>query len=282
MMDDIDKTANGRVISVRLFSIKKRMDAFILDGRIRNLSSDTIDYYKRQLENFEIFAGEHNVRLVRQITADLLRAYVLHLEANGHNIGGVRAKFRALRVFLKWYENQAEPKDWQNPIKKVSLPKETSAPIIGVIMADIRAVIATCKGDFLGTRDKAMMLCLLDTAAGAEELLNMDLNDIDLTNGSVVIRKGKRRKAQTISIEPKSRQALRDYLRFRPDQSPAVWVTTSGHRLAVKSLLRMLAWRGKMAGVHPPSINDFKRASRQNRADLQKGHEKASHAKKGS
>jgi site-specific recombinase XerC len=174
-------------------------------------------------------------------------------------------KLRPIRAFLKWYGKQAEGGDWQNPIKQIKLPTDTSTSIRDGIIRDIETLIATCKGDFEGTRDKAIMLCLLDTAAGKKEFINMNLVDVDLNKGTVVIRKAKSEYPQSVVIRRETIQALRDYLRLRTYESPpALWLTKGGHRLKAHSLPTMLAQRGRMAGIHPPSIKDFKRASKQN------------------
>src|SRR5688572_16204628 len=109
-------------------NIKNWIDAFILERRSRNFSTDITDHYQRELEDFEVFASLHNVNAVSEITADLVRAYILHL-AKRYTTGGLRVKFQALRTFLKWYSLQSESDGWENPIKKIKLPKETSAPI---------------------------------------------------------------------------------------------------------------------------------------------------------
>ena len=43
---------------------------------------------------------------------------------NGHNPGGHHAHYRALRALLYFFEDEAEPEDWNNPIKKS--PKSTA------------------------------------------------------------------------------------------------------------------------------------------------------------
>ena len=37
--------------------------------------------------------------------------FLLHLEETGHNPGGVHAAFRTIKVFLRWYENEVEPRE---------------------------------------------------------------------------------------------------------------------------------------------------------------------------
>ena len=227
---------------------------------MRELSPFTIEYYRSQLTAFERFAKSQDVNQVQDITPDLLRAYLLHLQETGHNPGGRATKYRVVRAFLFWYEQEAEPEGWKNPLGKVKPPKVRHTLIEPVPIADIRAMLATCPDTFTGIRDRAMILCLLDTGARACEFLSLDLDDVDFISGAVVIRRGKNQNPRVVFIGKKARRALRAYLRLREDESSALWVTSKGDRLAVKSLQGMLERRGRSAGVQPPSPHDFRRA----------------------
>jgi integrase len=55
-----------------------------------------------------------------------------------------------------------------------------------------------CKKSFSGSRDKAMILGLLDTGARAQEFLNINLEDVELATGSILIRQGKGHKPRMV------------------------------------------------------------------------------------
>jgi hypothetical protein len=61
--------------------------------------------------------------MVSHLTPTLLRQYLLWLFDTGHNPGGVHGFYRALRAFLRWWEDEYEPENWRNPIRKVKGPK---------------------------------------------------------------------------------------------------------------------------------------------------------------
>jgi len=60
-------------------------------------------------------------------------------EETGHNPGGLHAAFRVVRTFLRWYESEAEPDGWTNPIYKVKAPKLAVQPLAPVEVEDISA-----------------------------------------------------------------------------------------------------------------------------------------------
>lgn len=240
--------------------IRAWAEGFLRDCRVRDLSPYTITYYRQQLEHFCKFADSQNVVGVLDITPDLLRAYLLDLEKTGHNPGGRHAKYRAVRAFLLWWEREAEPESYSNPIAKVRPPKVTQDPIEGASIEDIRAMVRTCGNGFTGLRDRAILLFLLDSGVRVSECLSLNLEDVDSIGGSVFVRQGKGRKPRTVFIGRKTRRALRAYLRYCEDGSPALWVTSTGSRLAVQSLRGMLKRRATAAGVPAPSPHDFRRA----------------------
>jgi hypothetical protein len=56
--------------------------------------------------------------------------------------------------------------DWKNPMLKVKAPKVVLDPLEPISIQDVRALIKTCqRGDFIGERDRALFLFLLDVRA---------------------------------------------------------------------------------------------------------------------
>jgi len=67
-----------------------------------------------------------------------------------------------------------------------------------------------------------MMLGLLDTCAHAKEFLNINLEDVDMASGAVIIRQEKGRKPRMVFLGRKTVRAIRRYLRYRKDNHPAL------------------------------------------------------------
>ena len=153
------------------------------------------------------------------------------------------------------------PSDWKNPIRKVQAPRVPLEPIEPVTLDEVHALLDTCSHSFSGMRDKAMILGLLDTGARANEFLNLNLDDVDLATGAVLIRKGKGRKPRVVFLGRKTIRAVRTYLRSRHDTNPAMWVSIHGDRMtytALRCLLRRRAQLGKLTSI--PTPHDFRRA----------------------
>jgi integrase/recombinase XerD len=154
------------------------------------------------------------------------------------------------------------PPEWKNPMLKVKPPKVVIEPLEPISIENVKALISSLpRGKFTGNRDHAIFLFLLDTGARAQELCNTNIEDIDLNTGAVMIRYGKGGKTRMVFLGRKTRRALRSYLRFRQDQSPALFVSTNGDRLTYNGLRLLLERRAKVAKLdNKPTLHDFRRA----------------------
>jgi site-specific recombinase XerD len=164
-------------------------EAFLIDRKARGLAEGTLRFYRIKFKLFTDFCETQVVTQIHQITPTLLRQYLLYLEETGHNEGCQHAAYRTLRAFLYWFEDEDEPEGWKNPIRKVKAPKEPTESIDPVPLDTVSRMIKVCeRGTFIGDRDAAILLCLLDTGARAGEFLAINLNDINQARGDILIR----------------------------------------------------------------------------------------------
>jgi len=237
------------------------VESFLLDRRTSGLARGTIEFYRKKLKYFLDFTESHALSQLSELTPDFLRQFILYV-GETHNPGGVHTVFRSLRTFLRWVESEEiAPEGWRNPIHRLKPPKVPIEPIEPVTMEDVGSLLATCqRGKFTGERDRAVLLTLLDTGSRASELCNMNLDDLDLATGAVMIKQGKGRKPRVTFFGRKTRRAIRAYLRQRKDNHPALWVTQAGERICYATLREVLRRRAKQAGIPMASAHDFRRA----------------------
>jgi integrase/recombinase XerD len=237
-------------------------ESFLIDRQAGELSKHTIKFYQQFLKSFIEYCDANSLRLIGEITPDFLRRYFLAFAEN-HNPGGVHASYRTIRAFLGWVaEEEVMPSEWKNPMLKVKAPKVSVEPLDPISIEEIKTLIETCqRGIFMGERDRAIFLFLLDTGARAQELSSTNIKDVDLSNGSVLIRFGKGGKPRMVFIGRKTRRALRSYLRLRQDTSPALFVSKDRERLTYDGLNQLLERRAKAAKLEKkPTLHSFRRA----------------------
>jgi site-specific recombinase XerD len=241
--------------------VEPEIEAFLTDRRARGLSGRTVQFYRCELGTWHEWLGERGVSDVGDVSADLLRHWLLHL-GQRRNRGGVHANYRALKAFLRWVWEENEITT-RNPIRKVRPPKLSQEVLDPVSMSDLKALLETCDNQsFYGCRDLAMQLALLDTGCRANEFLSLDIGDVDLTTGSVLVRHGKGGKQRMTFLGTKSRKAIRRYLRYRqePAEDEPLWVTPRGKRLTYSGLRSLLRRRSEKACISCPSLHSFRRA----------------------
>lgn len=238
------------------------IELFLIDRRSQGLSPETIDFYIKKLKYFQTYCEGLALTQVSQLPPDIIRRYILEVSET-HNPGGVHACFRPLRTMLYLIEEEEiMPPEWKNPIRRVKAPKLPTDPIEPIQIEEIQQLLKTCQSNYSGALDKAMMLGLRDTTgARAKEFLNLNLEDVDLATGAVMICQGKGRKPRMVFLGRKTIRAIRGYLRYRTSNHPALWVSTRGERMTYAALRCLLRRRAELVGMKEiPTPHDFRRA----------------------
>ena len=63
----------------------------------------------------------------------------------------------------------------------------------------------------MGERDRTILMVLMDTGVRADELCNIQLEDINLIDNSILIKQGKGRKPRFVFIGKRTRKQIRKY-----------------------------------------------------------------------
>jgi site-specific recombinase XerD len=232
---------------------------FLVTKKTENVTPGTIRFYQEKFDQFLPYCHRNGVYTIEGLDTQFLREFFLYL-MDDHTPGGVHCYYRVIKTFLLWYEEEEEPDDWKNPIKKIKPPKLINEPLIPVSETVIRALLDTCKPkEFFGERDRLIILMLCDTGARANELLSMQLDDIDYKDLSVLIRQGKGRKPRNVYFDTITRKTLKNYLKLRTDDNPYLIINEQEEKLKYYGLREMIRRRSVRAGVDTPTIHSFRR-----------------------
>ena len=242
----------------------REMEEFIIDRQSRGHAPGTIAYYRRCLRYWADFLGEQGVESVQETTPSHVRRFLVELAQCGHSPGGVATIFTGLRAFLRWYAREWASEGW-DPLARVQAPKRPQERLEPLSLDDFQAMLASCSTrTFTGLRDRALLLTLLDTGLRHQELTDLEVADLDLSTGQVVVRQGKGRKGRAVYIGRRTRRALAAYLRQRRRQGLAtagpLWVQRSGERLSKAGIRQVVRRAARRAGVPEPGMHAFRRA----------------------
>ena len=105
-------------------------------------------------------------------------------------------------------------------------------------------------------RDEAVVLLLIDTGLRASELCHLLRKDVDLKQGSIVVRRGKGGVGRIVYLGRRSRRVLWRYLAEREEDDPDefLFLTQRRRPLTPNQLLQRVKRLGERAGVegvHP-------------------------------
>jgi len=190
-----------------------------------------------------------NVATVDAITAAVVRAYLVHEQGRGLSPWTVHGAARAIRAFLRFCADDG----LIDAAPKFSMPKLPKETLPAFDPADVARLLDACEV----TRDKLIVLTLLDTGLRAAELVALDGRDIDPATGAVNVRQGKGRKDRTVYLGTRTRRELARYWREvgKPLDHAPVWASLStGQRLTasgLRQLLQRMGERANVPNVHP-------------------------------
>jgi integrase/recombinase XerC len=166
---------------------------FILSREAMLCSPETIDFYQRMLKPFLAAANRSppSNRMVREFLSTVAQ--------RGVSSATVHAHARAVRAFLRF----AYEEDWIEEPITVRMPRVEQKRMEVLSREDVKQVLSVC-----GTRDRALVMTLIDSGLRRGEALALDWEDVDLRTGAVHVRRGKGRKARVTYIGAKTKRAL--------------------------------------------------------------------------
>jgi integrase/recombinase XerD len=252
-------------------------EGFLLEKVAAGRSAKTTEQYRYVLDRFEKFLGDVDVeglgaRDIRRFLAWLRTDY--KPQRFGGDTSPVSDKtvlnfYTALSSFWSWLVSEGLAEE--NVVRSLPTPKAPLPVVEPFTKDDITSLIKACDktrewrtpdGSVTRSRrptarrDKAIVLTLLDTGLRASELCNLLRKDVDLNNGSVVVRKGKGGVGRVVYLGRRARRVLWRYLAEREEDDPDefLFLTQRRRPLTPNQLLqrvKRLGGRAGVEGVHP-------------------------------
>jgi integrase/recombinase XerD len=99
-----------------------------------------------------------------------------------------------------------------DPTATVGTPKKPRSIPKAISIDDVERLIELPGDDILGRRDRAILEVLYGAGLRISELVGLDVDDVDLDEGSVLVRAGKGSKARRVPVGRAARAALGDYM----------------------------------------------------------------------
>ena len=143
----------------------------------------------------------------------------------------------------------------RDPAKSLRVPAPKRLPRALGESPVRRLISAPDLGTAKGKRDRAILELLYGTGVRMSECVRLDLYDVDLGQGQLIVRNGKGRKDRLLPLAGRARAAVAIYLEHaRPDfvcaaHEPALFLARTGRRLSGVMLRLLVRTYGQGIGV---------------------------------
>ncbi len=258
-------------------SLRSLMNGFVLTKQTEGKSPRTVVYYGDNLRRFLWYSQRQgwsdDIRLLTQWQIREFLGYVAtethrwEPKDNDPQTSQQKAShctvhhyFVVLSCFFNWVVREGFLQE--NPVTKIKVARPKPKVTTPYTNEELKRMLAVCNHDYehnaklLGSRNRAIILILLDTGIRLSELIGMKLNDINSEKGHIKVL-GKGSKERVVKIGKTAQKALWRYLMYRPQNGgQEIWLSEEGNPLnhsAVQSLIKRLKQRAEInskGGTH--------------------------------
>jgi integrase/recombinase XerD len=227
----------------------------------RGLAANTLLSYRRDLRRYQAYLADQGVDELSGVTEALVSGFLMKLregDAEHPPLGATSAARTvvAVRGFHKFAVRDSLAES--DPAAAVKPPTPTKRLPKALPLADVEAILeaSAAPGTTLSLRDHALLEVLYGTGARISEAVGLDIDDLDLDEGTVLLR-GKGSKERMVPVGSFAQEAVNAYLvRGRPDlvsanstSGGALFLNARGGRLSRQSAWSALAKAAERAGV---------------------------------
>lgn len=212
-------------------------------SKVKKASANTIASYIRDIRQFTdwlIESCETDILDVKQVN---IRDYLSYLEKIGKSSATVSRVVASLKNFYAYLISSGFAD--KNPVLNIHVERgEKKLPqILNGREIELLLSQPVC-ADAKGFRDKAMLEILYATGIRVSELIALDVDDVNLSQG--VIKCSNAKKVRSIPLYPAALKALKNYLRdvrismLADPSEKALFVNVNGSRMSRQGFWKIL------------------------------------------
>jgi len=231
-------------------TVAEAVRVFLTARRGANLSRETLAIDARVLRDLAKFLDNPQLD---QVTPDTLRKFLL-LELNRTSPATGARYHTTLKAFCRFaFEEGLLTRNLMDTVRKPRFPQPIIQPLT---QEQVEAMVNTCADNtFVDTRDRLVLLALVDTGIRASELTALTLDDVDTTTQTFAIHNSKGNKPRTVPYGKAVASALRTYLTRRGELDTDRLIVNSLGQPTTRYRIRLLVVkRAKQAGIEHPRL----------------------------
>ncbi|MCI0654565.1 MAG: tyrosine recombinase XerC [Methylococcaceae bacterium] len=223
----------------------------------RRSSPHTAKAYRRDLAKLIEFCEASRISEWGDLDTHHIRGYIKARHRTGLGGRSLQRELSAIRSFLQFLVKNRHIED--NPAKYVRAPKAAKRLPKTLDHDQIAGLMNSVPESILEQRDLAIRELFYSSGLRLTELANLNLEDIDLVQGSLLVKRGKGAKSRMVPVGRCAIEAIRSWLKNRESlasgDTSALFLTKHGSRLSGRSIeARLRDWshkHGLREAVHP-------------------------------
>jgi len=264
------------------------MEALLLDYQTylkdsRKLSSNTLESYHRDLQQFMLYLSDEGIRHPKDVSHTTLLTYCSILEKKGKAVSTIARNVASLRCFYQYLFHEKVMEN--NPAEALEAPRGPKKLPNTLSFHEVERLLKQPDGKgFKPARDRAMLELLYATGLRVSELITLSVSDVDLNLGFIRCCKDRSRE-RIIPLGSKAVEAVIDYLdHHRPvNGEKSLFLNVKGKPLSRQGFWKIIKTYASQAGIEKPITphtlrHSFATHLLQNGADIQAVQEMMGHS----
>ena len=216
----------------------------------RRLSALTVKNYHRDIEALYTFLCNAEIPDWARVDGGHVRSFAARLHRRGQAPRSIQRRLAALRNLFDYLLREGVVSS--NPGVDITAPK-AARRLPETLDADAMGRLLDVRVDHpIATRDRAIMELFYSSGLRLAELAGLQATDVDLAEGTVRVT-GKGAKTRIVPVGEKAREALRDWLKVRPqlEKTPltAMFISRNGLPLSHRNIQARVAYWARRLGL---------------------------------
>ncbi|RAV03035.1 tyrosine-type recombinase/integrase [Paenibacillus sp. YN15] len=226
------------------------IDLFLRDGRIRNISKYTLDFYRTELGIFKRMLERQGLDSAPSaITEHIMKENViLRMMDEGQKETSINCLLRAARALFNFLVREGHMQ--ASPMRKMKLIRQKKKAVPTFTKQQVHILLAQPDTrTFIGVRDKTMLMLMLETGIRVRELTDVCLSDIEWKTGMILVA-GKNGKDRALPFQATMRQQLAKYVQLRGKlEHDSLFVTIDNTPITRRQVQIQVALYGRRGGI---------------------------------
>lgn len=238
------------------------ISGFIICCQTEGKSPKTIEWYYAFLRRFRYFLDSKQLpTIINQVDKGHIRQFIVYLQTEAKvprtdrslSPATVQGYVRTLKAFFSWLTREGYLDS--NVMDGIPVPKAPSKVVNTFSAEQVSRLIEMChQSDGCEYRNLAIILLFLDSGLRVSELIGIRIEDLDLTEGCVVIRRAKGSKERVVPVGSLVQKILWKYITFfRPkpltQKIDNLFLTEHGLSLTKSGVQQMIRRFGRQADI---------------------------------